>query len=128
MDNVIKKKRDLELVTSFSCGYETNSEKFLYYILSDQVWWCHIKQLFSYFKNYICKFMQVDSWHQKLFYFHLSVSIWKVWKGREKITEIRRSRERKELFRWNKKHFIIFDRLIIWWKSKNLIKNSGHKL
>ena len=32
MGKVIKKKRDLELVTSRSSGYKTNSEKFLYYL------------------------------------------------------------------------------------------------
>ena len=72
--------------------------------LADQVWWFNIKQLLSYFKNYFCKFMQANSWH-KLFHFHLSFCIWKVWKGREKITKIWISQERKELFRWNKKHF-----------------------
>ena len=30
MDKVIKKKRDLELVTSRSSGYKTSLEKFLY--------------------------------------------------------------------------------------------------
>ena len=30
MDKIIKNKRDLELVTSRSSGYETSSEKFLY--------------------------------------------------------------------------------------------------
>ena len=59
----------------------------------------------SYLKNYICKFEQVNSWHHKLFHFHLSFWIWKVWRGSEKITKNWISRERKELFRWNKKHF-----------------------
>ena len=36
------------------------------------------------------------------------------------------SRERKELFRWNKKHFSEF--LKGYHKNKNLIKNGGHKL
>ena len=36
MDKVIKSKRDLELVTSRSSGYETSSEKFLY--LSHIIW------------------------------------------------------------------------------------------
>ena len=66
---------------------------------------CNVKQFFSYSKNYICKFMQVNSWHHKLFHFHLSFWIWKVWKGREKTTKIWISWERKEFFRWNKKHF-----------------------
>ena len=65
-----------------------------------------VKKFLSYYKNYICKFMQVNSWH-KLFHFHLSFWIWKVWKGREKITKNWISRKRKELFRWNKKHFFI---------------------
>ena len=59
----------------------------------------------SYSKNYICKFMQANSWHHKLFHFHLSFWIWKVWKGRGKITKIWISQEWKELFRWNKKFF-----------------------
>ena len=58
---------------------------FIHYILSDQVWWCNVKQFLSYSKNYICKFMQVNSWHHKLFHLHLSFWIWKVRKGREKI-------------------------------------------
>ena len=58
----------------------------------------------------------------KLFHFYLSFWIWKVWKGREKITKNWISREWKELFRWNKKHFHRFWRVIIWWKNKNLIK------
>ena len=75
------------------------------YILSDPVWWFNIKRFLSYSKNYTCKFMEANSWHHKLFHFHLSFWIWKVWKGREKITKIWISREREELFRWNKKHF-----------------------
>ena len=39
----------------------------------------------SYSKNYICKFMQTNSWHHKLFHFHLSFWIWNVWKGKENI-------------------------------------------
>ena len=63
--------------------------------LSDQVWWCNVKLFLSYPKNYICKFMQVISWHHKLYHFHLPFWIWKVWKGRGKITKIW----------WNKKDF-----------------------
>ena len=74
-------------------------------LLSDQVWWCNIKRFLSYSKNYIFKFMQGNLWHHELFHFHLPFWIWKVRKGREKITKIWISRELKELFRWNKKHF-----------------------
>ena len=66
----------------------------------------------SYSKNYICKFMQVNLWHHKLFHSHLPFWIWKVWNGREKIRKVWTSQERKKLLRWN----------------KNLLKNSGHKL
>ena len=34
--------------------------------------------------------------------------IWKLWRGREKITKIWISWEQKELFRWNQKHFSWF--------------------
>ena len=74
------------------------------YVLCDEVWWCNIKRFSSYSKNYVCKFMQANLWHYKLFHFHLRFWIWKVWKGRGKITKKWISRERKELFRWNKKH------------------------
>ena len=83
----------------------------------------NIKRLLSYSKNYTCKFMQANSWHHKLFQFHLYFRIWEVWKGRGKITEIWISQEQKELFEVHS-----FWRAIIWWKNKKLIKNSGHKL
>ena len=86
MDKVIKDKRDLELVTSFSSGYKKIQEKsFISYILSDQVWWWNIKGFLSYSKNYTCKFMQTNSWHHKLFHFHLSFWIWKCGKEGKKL-------------------------------------------
>ena len=108
MEKVIKKERGLELVTSPSSGYETSSQKFLYYILPDHVWWFNIKRCFSYFKNYTWKFMQVISWNHKLFHLHLSFWIWKVRKGRGKYPKLRISLDKKELFRWNKKYFLQF--------------------
>ena len=131
MDKIIKNKRGLKLVTSLSSGYKTSSKNFFFsYILSDQVWWCNMKQFLSYCKNCICKFMQVNSWHHKLFHFHLFFWIWKVLKGREKITKTWISRKWKELFRWNKKHFSQFLKgyHLVRYKNKNLIKNSRHKL
>ena len=49
---------------------------------------------------------------------------------RGKNTKIWISQERTELSRWNKKHFslILKGYHMIWWKNKNLIKNSRHKL
>ena len=41
-------------------------------------------------------------------------------RGKDRKTKIWISRERKELFRWNKKHFSW--RAIIRWKNKNLMK------
>ena len=106
IEKVIKNKRGLELVTSRSSDYE--KKLFILFTLSDEVWWCNIKRFWSYSKNYTCKVMQASSWHHKLFYFHLFFCIWKAWKERGKITKIWISRERKELFRWNKKHFSQF--------------------
>ena len=96
----------------------------------------------SYSKNHICRFMQVNSWHHKLFHFHLSLWIWKVWKGREKITKNWISREQKELFRWNRKHFIVFkglsfgEKINIWYKiadtsfkySQTCLNDHLHKM
>ena len=55
--------------------------------------------------------MQINLWHHKFFHFHLPFWIWKVWKGREKNTKIWVSWEQKELFRWNKKYFLVFEGL-----------------
>ena len=50
----------------------------MYYLTT----FCDIIQCsLSYSKNYICKFMQANSWQHKLFHFHLSFWIWKMWKG-----------------------------------------------
>ena len=64
---------------------QVQNNSFIFHILSDQVWWCNVKQFLSYFENYICKLMQDNSWHHKVFNFHVSFWIWKVWKGRVKI-------------------------------------------
>ena len=86
---------------------QVQKNSFICYILSDQIWWCNVKQFLSYSKNYIFKFMQADSWHHKLFHLQLSFWIWKAWKGREKNTKTWISWEWKELFRRNKKAFFI---------------------
>ena len=73
----------------------------------------------------ICKFIRANSWHHKLFHFHLPCWIWKVWKGRERITNIWISREQKQLFRWKKKTFFIafeglsfIEKIKIWQKKR----------
>ena len=129
MDRVIKNKRGLEPVTSCSSGYKTcHKNLFTSFVLSGQVWWCNIKRFSSYSKNYTCKFMQANSWYHKLFHFHLSFRIWKVWKGREKLQKFEYVENKKSFLDEIKNIFHIFWRAIIWWKNKNLTKNSGHKL
>ena len=128
MDKFIKDKRGLELVTSPSSGHETSSENsFNRYILSDQFWRCNVKLLLSYPKNNICKYMQVISWHHKLFHFYLPFSIWKVWEGK-KSQKLEYLENEKSFLDEIKNIFHSFLRAMIWWKNKNLIKNSGHKL
>ena len=121
MDKVIKNKRGLELVTSHSSS-QNQKNSFICYILSDQVWWCNVKQFLSYSKNCICKFMQANSWH-KLLHFHFSFWIWKVWKGRGKFTKIWISKKWKEFFRW-KNIFCSFWRAIIWWNNNTIVDTS----
>ena len=93
----------------------------IYYMA--KVWWCNIKRFLSHSENYLSKLMQANSWHHKLLHFHLSFWIWKVWKGREKITKIWISRERKQLLGWNKKIFstifegLSFGEKIKFWKK-----------
>ena len=88
MDKIIKNKRGLELgPVALQATKQVQKNSFISYVLSDQVWWCNIKWFFSYSKNYICKFMQANSWHHELFLFHLSFRIFKVWKGKKKKTQ-----------------------------------------
>ena len=56
-------------------------------------------------KKCIWKFMQGISWHHKLFHFQLSFWIWRVWKGREKITQNLNILRTKIAFEMKKKHF-----------------------
>ena len=75
------------------------------YVLSDQVWWCNIKQFLSFLKIVsanLCKPIYDI--------INCSTSICPSESGKcgKKITKIWISWERKELFRWNKKHFSYF--------------------
>ena len=99
------RKRGLELETSRSSGYKTFSQKFIYYTLSDQVWWCNVNWFLSYYKNYTCHFMQANSWHHKLFSLLFVLLNLECEEKKGKITKNWISRERKELFIWNEKHF-----------------------
>ena len=66
--------------------------------------------------------MQTNSWYHKLFHFHLSFWIWKVWKGREKMQKFEYLENEKSFFDEIKNNFYSFRRAIIWWKNKNFIK------
>ena len=97
MDKVIKNKRGLELGTSRSSGHKTSSEKLLYSL--HIIWPILMMQILS---ANLCK-----SIHDIVNY---SISICPLESGKcgkeaKKITKIWISREWKELFRWNKKHF-----------------------
>ena len=128
MHKVIKNSWGLELVTSHSSGFEqVQKNSFISYIFSDQVWWCNKKQFLSCSKNYICKFMQGNSWHYKLFHFYLSFCTWKVCKGREKITKISISQQWKSFLDKIKNTFHSFWRTTVWLKKIFFIKNSRHK-
>ena len=97
-------------------------------MLSDQVWWYNIKQFLSYHKNYICKFLKANSWHQKIFYFHLSFWIWKVWKEREKTQKFEYLQNKKTFLDKTNNIFHSFLKGNHLLKNKNLIKNSRHIL
>ena len=67
MGKIIKSKRGLELVTSCSSGYKIGLEKFLYPKITSANLCQPIHDIINYFTSF---------W------------IWKVWKGREKITKV----------------------------------------
>ena len=72
--------------------------------------------------------MQANSWHHKLFRFHLSIWIWKVWKRKKKLQKFEYLENEKSFPDEIKNIFHSIWRGIISWKNKNSIKNSGHKL
>ena len=80
-------------------------------MLPHQVWWYSIKWFLSYSKSYICKFMQANSWHHKLFHFHLFFWIWKVWKGK-KLQKCEHLENKKSFLDEIKKNFHSFWRAI----------------
>ena len=86
------------------------------YLLSDQVWWCNIKRFLSYSKTCTCKFIQVNSWHHKLFHFHFFFWIWKGWKGRRKITKTEYLENEKSFLDEIKSIFQSF------WRGYHLVK------
>ena len=124
MDKVIKNKRGPELV-ALQVTKKERKNFFVSYVLSDQVWWCNIKRFLSYSKNYTCKFSKPihDIIHYSTFTCLLESG--KCGKEGENYKNLNILRTKRAFsIRWN----YSFWRAIIWWKIKNLIKNSGHKL
>ena len=81
MDKVIRNKRGLELVNSPSSGQETSSEKFLYLLY---IIWASLMMQYKavWVVRKITSANLCNSNHDiKLFHFHLSFWIWRVWKG-----------------------------------------------
>ena len=103
--NYQKQKGSSDQSIALQVTKQVQKYSFIHYRLSDPVWRCNVEQFLSDSKNYIYKFIQVNWWHHKLFHFHLSFWIRKLWKRTEKITKIWISQEGKELFRWNKQYF-----------------------
>ena len=107
MNNIIKNKRGLELVTSSpQVTIKVQKNSIISYVLSDQVWWSNIKWFWVIPKitpANLCKPI-----HEIIYYSTSILFLWicEVWKGRGKITKILISWERKELFWWNKNHFL----------------------
>ena len=66
--------------------------------------------------------MQTNSWYNKLFHFHLSFCIWKVWKGK-KLHKFENLENEKM-----KNIFIVFEGLSFGEKKKKMTQSSGHKL
>ena len=86
-----------------------------------------LKGIIKTFKKVNFKFMQANSWHHKLFHFHLFFWIWKVWKGSGYHKNLNISRTKSFLDEIKKKNSV-FDGLPFGEKNKNFRKNSGHKL
>ena len=120
-------KQPLHARNSFKSKIFWKKTCFISYMLSEQVW-CYKSGFLSYYKNYICKYMQENSWHHKLFHCHFSFWIWKVWKGTEKIQKFEYLEDERSFLDEIKNICHSCWRAIIRWKNKNLIKNNGRKL
>ena len=124
---VIKNKRGVELVTSRFWGYETSSEKFLYYyrtkfgnIISSGFW-------------VIPKIILSNFWKLIHGIINYSISICPFVSGEcgkegEKLQKIEYLKNKNSFLDKIKNTFHTSWRVVIRWKNENLIKNSRHKL
>ena len=107
---------------------QVQKNSFISYVLSDQVRWCNIKQFLSYSKNYVCKFMQAKLWHHKFSTLVCLFQSRKCGKEGKKLQKFEYLENEKSFLHEIKNIFHSFWKPVIWWKNKNLIKNSEHKL
>ena len=98
------------------------------YILSHQVWWCNIKQFLSYSKNSSANLYK-PSYYIRNYSTSICPSVSGNWgKKGSKLHKFEYLENEKSFLDEIKNTFHSFGRAIIWWKNKNLKKNSGHKL
>ena len=109
-------------------GPGTSLEKLYYLLCTVRPSWLYNKSGFWVIPKITFANLCKPLYEIKLFHFDLSFWIWEVWRGRENITKIWISQERKELIQWSKKHFPKFLKGYHLVKNKKFIKNSGHKL
>ena len=91
---------------------------FISYILSDQVWWCNIKRLLSYFKNCVanvCKPIHGITSHSTSI---CPFASGKCGKEGKKLQKFEYLENKKSFFDEIKDTFHSFARAIIWWKNK----------
>ena len=128
MEKVIKNKRGLEVATSRPSGCEISSQKFFYYILSEQVWWCNIKGFWVILiitSANLCKpIHDIINYSTSICPFESG----KCGKEGKKLQKFEYLENEKSFFDEIKNIFHSFWRVIDWWKNKNLIKSSGQKL
>ena len=73
------------------------------------------------FQNYIYKFMQANSWHYKLFFFHLLFGSGKCVKEGKKLQKLEYLENEKGFLNEIKSIFHSFWRAIIWWKNRKYL-------
>ena len=123
IDKISKNKRGLEQVTvAIQVTKQVPKNSYISYVLSDQVSWCNIKWFLSY--SNLWKPIYDINYSTSICPFKLR----KCGKEGKKLQTFEYLENKKSFFDAIKNIFHSFWRPIIWWKNKNLIKNSGHKL
>ena len=93
-----------------------------------QVWWCDIKQFLSFPKIRSANLCKPIHYIINYSTFMCPFESGKRGKERKNYKILNISRTKKAFFNEIKNTFYNLWRAIIWWKNKNLTKNSRHKL